>query len=230
MSEYRRERAQSSSASWPRSALVLTRVRSRPSPSHDEPTRELAPPTPAGMEEMPPQQSAPDAAGRELRPAPRAFGRSPTRRTRTPRSLPSGSAAGCWSGWTSAATCSASATRSPARSPVSTSTSPARSRATSSARRRRSSTGSCRRPSGSQALQNNKVDIVVKTMTITCERRKQVAFSTVYLSEPAHPGAAGLVDLAGLRPVRQAGLRGQRHHIDRPAAADQPRRRSSCQW
>ncbi|MGE5697640.1 MAG: glutamate ABC transporter substrate-binding protein [Candidatus Sericytochromatia bacterium] len=32
-----------------------------------------------------------------------------------------------------------------------------------------------------KALQNNQVDIVVKTMTITCERRKQVAFSTVYL-------------------------------------------------
>lgn len=32
------------------------------------------------------------------------------------------------------------------------------------------------------ALQNNTVDIVVKTMTITCERRKQVTFSTVYFS------------------------------------------------
>src|SRR5690242_1664355 len=32
-----------------------------------------------------------------------------------------------------------------------------------------------------KALQNNDVDIVVKTMTITCERRKQVAFSTPYL-------------------------------------------------
>ena len=31
------------------------------------------------------------------------------------------------------------------------------------------------------ALQNNDVDIVVKTMTITCERRKEVAFSTAYL-------------------------------------------------
>lgn len=31
------------------------------------------------------------------------------------------------------------------------------------------------------ALQHNDVDIVVKTMTITCERRKQVNFSTVYL-------------------------------------------------
>ncbi len=32
-----------------------------------------------------------------------------------------------------------------------------------------------------KALQNNDVDIVVKTMTITCERRKEVAFSAVYL-------------------------------------------------
>ncbi|MEE6135540.1 glutamate ABC transporter substrate-binding protein [Mycobacterium sp. 050128] len=31
------------------------------------------------------------------------------------------------------------------------------------------------------ALQQSEVDIVVKTMTITCERRKQVNFSTVYL-------------------------------------------------
>jgi len=32
------------------------------------------------------------------------------------------------------------------------------------------------------ALQNNQVDVVVKTMTITCERKKLVNFSTVYLS------------------------------------------------
>ncbi|TXI40165.1 MAG: glutamate ABC transporter substrate-binding protein [Mycobacterium sp.] len=32
------------------------------------------------------------------------------------------------------------------------------------------------------ALQNNTVDIVVKTMTITCERRQQVSFSTVYFT------------------------------------------------
>lgn len=32
------------------------------------------------------------------------------------------------------------------------------------------------------ALQNSQVDIVVKTMSITCERRKQVNFSTVYLT------------------------------------------------
>ncbi len=30
------------------------------------------------------------------------------------------------------------------------------------------------------ALQNNQVDVVVKTMTITCDRKKKVAFSTVY--------------------------------------------------
>ena len=33
-----------------------------------------------------------------------------------------------------------------------------------------------------KALQDNEVDIVVKTMTITCARRKEVAFSTVYLT------------------------------------------------
>src|SRR5258705_7480431 len=32
------------------------------------------------------------------------------------------------------------------------------------------------------ALQNNQVDVVVKTMTITCDRKKQVGFSTVYLN------------------------------------------------
>lgn len=32
------------------------------------------------------------------------------------------------------------------------------------------------------ALQNNSVDIVVKTMTITCERREKVNFSTVYFT------------------------------------------------
>ena len=33
-----------------------------------------------------------------------------------------------------------------------------------------------------EALEKNQVDIVVKTMSITCERRKQVDFSTEYLS------------------------------------------------
>ena len=48
------------------------------------------------------------------------------------------------------------------------------------------------------ALQNNDVDIVVKTMTITCERRKQVAFSSVVpAGQPADSGTAGFGDLAG---------------------------------
>jgi polar amino acid transport system substrate-binding protein len=32
------------------------------------------------------------------------------------------------------------------------------------------------------ALQNDQVDVVVKTMTITCDRKKQINFSTVYLN------------------------------------------------
>ena len=45
------------------------------------------------------------------------------------------------------------------------------------------------------ALQNAEVDIVVKTMTITCERRKLVNFSTVYLdAQSAHPRPARLDD------------------------------------
>lgn len=37
-------------------------------------------------------------------------------------------------------------------------------------------------PDRIEALENDQVDIVVKTMSMTCERRKQVAFSTEYLS------------------------------------------------
>ncbi|MEU4340115.1 transporter substrate-binding domain-containing protein [Nocardia sp. NPDC023852] len=55
------------------------------------------------------------------------------------------------------------------------------------------------------ALQNHTVDLVAKTMTINCERREKVAFSTVYLQ--AHQrvlavknsGINGLADLAGRR-------------------------------
>lgn len=71
------------------------------------------------------------------------------------------------------------------------------------------------------ALQNNQVDVIVKTMSITCERRQQVTFSTEYL--PAHqriltrrPDAArligsdippinGIADLAGKRVCVVAG-------------------------
>lgn len=55
------------------------------------------------------------------------------------------------------------------------------------------------------ALQNNTVDIVVKTMTITCERRKQVNFSTVYFTAyqrilaPRESAIAQASDLSGKR-------------------------------
>ena len=55
------------------------------------------------------------------------------------------------------------------------------------------------------ALQNNTVDIVVKTMTITCERRKLVNFSTTYFTAyqrivaPRQSDIAGPEDLSGKR-------------------------------
>jgi polar amino acid transport system substrate-binding protein len=55
------------------------------------------------------------------------------------------------------------------------------------------------------ALQNNAVDIVVKTMTITCERRTQVNFSTVYFTAfqrilaPRESPIAQPSDLSGKR-------------------------------
>ncbi|PXX65235.1 amino acid ABC transporter substrate-binding protein (PAAT family) [Nocardia tenerifensis] len=56
-----------------------------------------------------------------------------------------------------------------------------------------------------QALQNHDVDIVAKTMTITCERRQRVTFSTVYLRSNQrvlamkNSGINGIADLAGKR-------------------------------
>ncbi|BBZ46092.1 glutamate ABC transporter substrate-binding protein [Mycobacterium parmense] len=55
------------------------------------------------------------------------------------------------------------------------------------------------------ALQNSEVDVVVKTMTITCERRKLVNFSTVYLDAnqrilaPRDSPIAKPADLSGKR-------------------------------
>ncbi|MFS0898596.1 glutamate ABC transporter substrate-binding protein [Mycolicibacterium litorale] len=55
------------------------------------------------------------------------------------------------------------------------------------------------------ALQNNQVDVVVKTMTITCERKKEVAFSTVYLNAnqrilaPRDSAITRAADLSGRR-------------------------------
>ncbi|MGN2635487.1 glutamate ABC transporter substrate-binding protein [Nocardia takedensis] len=55
------------------------------------------------------------------------------------------------------------------------------------------------------ALQHHTVDLVAKTMTITCERRQRVAFSTVYLRANQrvlamkNSGITGVADLAGKR-------------------------------
>jgi polar amino acid transport system substrate-binding protein len=55
------------------------------------------------------------------------------------------------------------------------------------------------------ALQKNAVDVVVKTMSITCERRKQVNFSTVYLNAnqrilaPRQSPISAVSDLSGKR-------------------------------
>ncbi|MFI9506758.1 glutamate ABC transporter substrate-binding protein [Nocardia sp. NPDC052566] len=54
-----------------------------------------------------------------------------------------------------------------------------------------------------QALQDHMVDLVAKTMTITCERRQKVTFSTVYLRANQrvlvvkNSGISGIADLAG---------------------------------
>ncbi|MGV9612605.1 glutamate ABC transporter substrate-binding protein [Nocardia xishanensis] len=56
-----------------------------------------------------------------------------------------------------------------------------------------------------RALQDHTVDVVAKTMTITCERRTKVAFSTVYLRADQrvlamkNSGITGIADLAGKR-------------------------------
>jgi polar amino acid transport system substrate-binding protein len=56
-----------------------------------------------------------------------------------------------------------------------------------------------------KALQDNQVDVVVKTMTITCERRREVAFSTVYLTAnqrilaPRDSAISQASDLSGKR-------------------------------
>lgn len=55
------------------------------------------------------------------------------------------------------------------------------------------------------ALQHNQVDIVVKTMSITCERRKQVNFSTEYFS--AHQRILAARDSSIVKPADLSGKR-----------------------
>ncbi|MGW5309218.1 glutamate ABC transporter substrate-binding protein [Nocardia thailandica] len=76
-----------------------------------------------------------------------------------------------------------------------------------------------------QALVNHTVDLVAKTMTITCERRKRVAFSTVYLLAQQrvlamkNSGIGGIADLAGKRVCVARGTTSlDRIRQDQPAA------------
>ncbi|TCK00419.1 glutamate ABC transporter substrate-binding protein [Nocardia alba] len=76
-----------------------------------------------------------------------------------------------------------------------------------------------------RALQNHTVDLVAKTMTITCERRQRVAFSTVYLRADQRvlavkgSGIDGLADLAGKRVCVVRGTTSLDHiRRDQPAA------------
>ncbi|MFG1790271.1 glutamate ABC transporter substrate-binding protein [Nocardia sp. NPDC049149] len=75
------------------------------------------------------------------------------------------------------------------------------------------------------ALQNHTVDIVAKTMTITCERRQKVTFSTVYLRANQrvlamkNSGIDGIADLAGKRVCIVRGTTSLDHiRHDQPAA------------
>lgn len=76
------------------------------------------------------------------------------------------------------------------------------------------------------ALIDHTVDLIAKTMTITCERRERVAFSTVYLRADQRvlamkdSGIDGLADLAGKRVCVVRGTTSLDHiRRDQPAAA-----------
>ncbi|MEV0295702.1 glutamate ABC transporter substrate-binding protein [Nocardia sp. NPDC050710] len=77
-----------------------------------------------------------------------------------------------------------------------------------------------------QALEDHTVDMVAKTMTITCERRQRVSFSTVYLRADQrvlamkNSGIRGLDDLAGKRVCVVRGTTSlDRVRREQPAAA-----------
>lgn len=84
------------------------------------------------------------------------------------------------------------------------------------------SLGSAERES---ALQNHSVDLVAKTMTINCERREKVTFSTIYLQANQrvlavkNSGVRSLADLAGKRVCTVSGTTSLDHiRRDQPAA------------
>nr|WP_238845543.1 glutamate ABC transporter substrate-binding protein [Nocardia terpenica] len=77
-----------------------------------------------------------------------------------------------------------------------------------------------------RALEEHTVDVVVKTMSITCERRRNVDFSTVYLMSHQrvlvvkNSGIGGLADLAGKRVCVATGTTSlDLIRRDQPAAA-----------
>lgn len=77
-----------------------------------------------------------------------------------------------------------------------------------------------------QALQDRTVDVVAKTMTITCERKERVAFSTVYLRADQRvlamkdSGIGGIADLVGKRVCVVRGTTSLEHiRREQPAAA-----------
>ncbi|GGN72198.1 glutamate ABC transporter substrate-binding protein [Nocardia rhizosphaerihabitans] len=76
-----------------------------------------------------------------------------------------------------------------------------------------------------RALREHTVDLIAKTMTITCERKERVAFSTVYLRADQrvlavkNSGINGLADLAGKRVCVARGTTSLDHiRRDQPAA------------
>ena len=62
------------------------------------------------------------------------------------------------------------------------------------------------------ALQSGEVDLVVRTYSITCDRKKSVAFSThVLLRRPADPRRQGIGNRFCRSTFRQTGVRGEGH-------------------
>ena len=80
------------------------------------------------------------------------------------------------------------------------------------------------------ALQNNQVDVVVKTMTITCERKKQVGFSTVYLNANQRILAPGIRPSRSRRTCPASGYASRRARHRSSEFSRSPRRRSSSGW
>ncbi|WP_068278656.1 glutamate ABC transporter substrate-binding protein [Aldersonia kunmingensis] len=77
-----------------------------------------------------------------------------------------------------------------------------------------------------KALQDNTVDIVAKTMTITCARRQKIDFSSVYFEASQRilalddSGIAGIADLAGRRVCVVNGTTSMQHIQQIQPAAD----------